>query len=492
MLHRGQVEHVKAERNLLAEVDINCIVKLYCSFQYTKYLYLVMEYLPGFQVSTTFSNHLPFLHDVNADNETLKLLGCYYYCSSIEATEEAMEEFRSAVKEVCAIAVPSIVIFKGIPKAAEVPPVARVPLVPAVNPLLQALQDTQPAAAPPSGPNANPLNLFSQACCLSSGLPDMGGNAPVGAIVRAVDRIVHMSLFISTTDVPLFAKNVSSSLSTGENQQARESQDKTRSDNVEDDVLYPLENTFFFLPKPPTLILHDEVIILGFSRKEQKELDVAKLLYTVACIPTDAQLVATRAGDDKGFLWKIGQGDWAFELQGHKETVSCVAFSSDGHLVASGSLDGVIQAWDISLGNVKYMLDGPAAGIEIAQACRPVVKGLGMWGSIKALGRGYEYLIGVMIFTHVAILAWWTFDVRHKVDNNIQLEDVHNETEPSALTLWCVQANLSKAMEQAKDSSSEIKKLNNILQELQSLGVGAHLVNLCNVTEVAASLFFYA
>ncbi|GJW60166.1 serine/threonine-protein kinase tricorner-like protein [Tanacetum coccineum] len=52
MLRRGQVEHVKAERNLLAEVDINCIVKLYCSFQYTKYLYLVMEYLPGLDMMT--------------------------------------------------------------------------------------------------------------------------------------------------------------------------------------------------------------------------------------------------------------------------------------------------------------------------------------------------------------------------------------------------------------------------------------------------------
>ncbi|KAJ4880012.1 hypothetical protein Rs2_37066 [Raphanus sativus] len=47
MLRRGQVEHVKAERNLLAEVDSNCIVKLYCSFQDDEYLYLIMEYLPG-------------------------------------------------------------------------------------------------------------------------------------------------------------------------------------------------------------------------------------------------------------------------------------------------------------------------------------------------------------------------------------------------------------------------------------------------------------
>ena len=31
----GEVEHVKAERNLLAEVDSECIVKLYFSFQET-------------------------------------------------------------------------------------------------------------------------------------------------------------------------------------------------------------------------------------------------------------------------------------------------------------------------------------------------------------------------------------------------------------------------------------------------------------------------
>ncbi|KAH6804813.1 AGC cGMP-dependent and protein kinase kinase family protein [Perilla frutescens var. frutescens] len=47
MHSRGQVEHVKAERNLLAEVASDYIVKLYCSFQDAEYLYLVMEYLPG-------------------------------------------------------------------------------------------------------------------------------------------------------------------------------------------------------------------------------------------------------------------------------------------------------------------------------------------------------------------------------------------------------------------------------------------------------------
>ncbi|KAE8708129.1 Detected protein of confused Function [Hibiscus syriacus] len=48
----GEVDHVKAERNLLAEVESNCIVKLYFSFQDDEFLYLVMEYLPGGDVMT--------------------------------------------------------------------------------------------------------------------------------------------------------------------------------------------------------------------------------------------------------------------------------------------------------------------------------------------------------------------------------------------------------------------------------------------------------
>ncbi|KAK4599016.1 hypothetical protein RGQ29_009200 [Quercus rubra] len=52
MVKRGQVEHVRAERNLLAEVASHCIVKLYYSFQDAEYLYLIMEYLPGGDMMT--------------------------------------------------------------------------------------------------------------------------------------------------------------------------------------------------------------------------------------------------------------------------------------------------------------------------------------------------------------------------------------------------------------------------------------------------------
>ena len=53
MVRRGQVDHVRAERNLLAEVaDHESIVKLYYSFQDDEWLYLVMEYLAGVDMMT--------------------------------------------------------------------------------------------------------------------------------------------------------------------------------------------------------------------------------------------------------------------------------------------------------------------------------------------------------------------------------------------------------------------------------------------------------
>ncbi|XP_057752696.1 uncharacterized protein LOC130970588 [Arachis stenosperma] len=86
-------------------------------------------------------------------------------------------------------------------------------------------------------------------------------------------------------------------------------------------------------------------------------------LYSVACSPSDARLVATGGGDDRGFLWKIGDGVWASELKGHNDSVSSLAFSHNGQFLASGSLDGIVQVWDV-FGNLKGTLEGPGGGIE--------------------------------------------------------------------------------------------------------------------------------
>ncbi|XP_028555016.1 callose synthase 3 isoform X2 [Dendrobium catenatum] len=45
----------------------------------------------------------------------------------------------------------------------------------------------------------------------------------------------------------------------------------------------------------------------------------------------------------------------------------------------------------------------------IAQACKGAMRRFGLWGSIKALARGYEIMMGLLLFTPIAFLAWFPF-----------------------------------------------------------------------------------
>ncbi|XP_074585983.1 callose synthase 3-like [Curcuma longa] len=45
----------------------------------------------------------------------------------------------------------------------------------------------------------------------------------------------------------------------------------------------------------------------------------------------------------------------------------------------------------------------------IAQACRGFIKRLGLWSSVRALARGYEIMMGLLLFTPIIFLAWFPF-----------------------------------------------------------------------------------
>lgn len=47
--------------------------------------------------------------------------------------------------------------------------------------------------------------------------------------------------------------------------------------------------------------------------------------------------------------------------------------------------------------------------LQIAQACRPVMRKFGLWGSVRALARGYEIMMGLLLFTPIAFFAWFPF-----------------------------------------------------------------------------------
>ncbi|KAK4780315.1 hypothetical protein SAY87_016421 [Trapa incisa] len=63
---------------------------------------------------------------------------------------------------------------------------------------------------------------------------------------------------------------------------------------------------------------------------------------------------------------------------------------------------------DIFASLLAFMPTGWAL-LQISQACRPLMKAAGLWGSVKALARGYEYMMGWLIFGPVAVLAWFPF-----------------------------------------------------------------------------------
>ncbi|XP_020575940.1 callose synthase 5 [Phalaenopsis equestris] len=63
---------------------------------------------------------------------------------------------------------------------------------------------------------------------------------------------------------------------------------------------------------------------------------------------------------------------------------------------------------DIVVSFLAFMPTGWAI-LQISQAMKPAVKAFGLWGSVKALGRGYEYVMGLVIFTPVAVLSWFSF-----------------------------------------------------------------------------------
>ncbi|XP_048434519.1 callose synthase 5-like [Pyrus x bretschneideri] len=81
-----------------------------------------------------------------------------------------------------------------------------------------------------------------------------------------------------------------------------------------------------------------------------------------------------------------------------------------GFVVTIGMLFAFLSltVGDIFVSLLAFLPTGWAL-LMISQACKPLVKALGMWGSVKALARGYEYVMGITILAPVVVLAWFPF-----------------------------------------------------------------------------------
>ncbi|OCK72773.1 WD40 repeat-like protein, partial [Lepidopterella palustris CBS 459.81] len=81
-------------------------------------------------------------------------------------------------------------------------------------------------------------------------------------------------------------------------------------------------------------------------------------------ISSDGQLVASGSVDRTVRLWDATTGEVRATLQGHSNAVESVAISADGQLVASGSQDGTVRLWDAATGAVRATHQGHSHAVE--------------------------------------------------------------------------------------------------------------------------------
>lgn len=63
---------------------------------------------------------------------------------------------------------------------------------------------------------------------------------------------------------------------------------------------------------------------------------------------------------------------------------------------------------DIIVGFLAFMPTGWGL-LLVAQACKPLLHRSGFWPSVQTLARGYEIVMGLLLFTPIAFLAWFPF-----------------------------------------------------------------------------------
>jgi len=80
------------------------------------------------------------------------------------------------------------------------------------------------------------------------------------------------------------------------------------------------------------------------DHSEQHFRNHAKSVFVVSAHPTEP-LAASGGEDDLGYIWNITDGQVIEKLTGHTDSVTSIAFSADGEMIATGGMDGKVRVW---------------------------------------------------------------------------------------------------------------------------------------------------
>lgn len=86
-------------------------------------------------------------------------------------------------------------------------------------------------------------------------------------------------------------------------------------------------------------------------------------VLSVAFSP-DGALVASGSVDNSVRMWQVNGGALLHTLRGHPFPVRAVRFSPSGALLATGSTDGIIRLWSVADSSLKFSLEGHAGWIN--------------------------------------------------------------------------------------------------------------------------------